>query len=135
MSEFQSRGSPGVLGFEKLADGGVFETTSRFQIASPGLYQPARRPMRGSGLGGEVDMSMAGDAADPAVECDEAHPANNKAAKVSDKETTEADFMEIPLWSGRGEHGAHSIDLSGLIGVDIRREAKNQGILGRARAG
>jgi hypothetical protein len=41
-------------------DGSCFATTLRFQIASPASIQPAFSPMRGSGLGGDVDMSGAG---------------------------------------------------------------------------
>jgi hypothetical protein len=40
------------------SDGCRFATTSRFHAASPASIQPARRPTRGSGLGGVVDMSM-----------------------------------------------------------------------------
>src|SRR5260370_4499536 len=36
--------------------GGVFETTRRFQDASPASMSPARRPTRGSGVGATVDM-------------------------------------------------------------------------------
>src|ERR1051325_9137093 len=32
-------------------DGGVLESTRRFQVASPASINPARRPIRGSGLG------------------------------------------------------------------------------------
>src|ERR1051326_7162121 len=32
-------------------DGGVLDTTRRFQVASPASINPARRPIRGSGLG------------------------------------------------------------------------------------
>src|SRR5437870_7082823 len=55
-SEFTSLRSPGVLGLMNFSDGGVFDTSRRFQLASPALNQPAWRPTRGSGVGGVVDM-------------------------------------------------------------------------------
>src|SRR5262245_12296079 len=44
-------------------DGGVLERTRRFHTASCAFIRPALRPIRGSGLGGEVDMLTAGLAA------------------------------------------------------------------------
>src|SRR5581483_8548026 len=55
-SEFVSALAPGVLRLMKSFDGGVFETRCMFHDASPALNQPALSPMRGSGLGGVVDM-------------------------------------------------------------------------------
>src|SRR5919112_191240 len=60
-SEFVSRPSPGVLGLVNLSEGRVVETSRRFQIASPASHQPARSPMRGSGLGADIDMLAAGE--------------------------------------------------------------------------
>src|SRR2546425_10346471 len=40
-----------------FSDGRVFETTRRFQVASPAFISPARRPTRRSGVGGVVDIS------------------------------------------------------------------------------
>ena len=40
-----------------FSDGRVFETTRRFQVASPAFISPARRPTRRSGLGAVVDIS------------------------------------------------------------------------------
>ena len=42
------------------ADGGVSETTRRFQVASAAFLSPAWRPMRGSGFGAVVDMLSTG---------------------------------------------------------------------------
>ncbi|MEO8199796.1 MAG: hypothetical protein ABI679_04670, partial [Gemmatimonadota bacterium] len=71
-----------------FSDGCVFETTRRFQDASAAFINPARRPTRGSGLGGVVDMLPA--PADgvamlllPADEDDEAHPAIDNAPRAS----------------------------------------------------
>src|SRR5262245_16167430 len=47
----------------KSADGGVFDTTFRFHTASAAFIQPARRPMRGSGVGG-VRLMFTGDGVD-----------------------------------------------------------------------
>src|SRR5688572_26514680 len=81
-SEFVSLPSPGVLGLVNLSEGGVVDTSRRFQIASPGLYQPARNPMRGSGLGGDVDMSMA-DEVVVAHEAAHSDPMASSATRVS----------------------------------------------------
>src|SRR5438034_10296722 len=40
-----------------FSDGRVFETTRRFQVASPAFISPARSPTRRSGLGAVVDIS------------------------------------------------------------------------------
>src|SRR5258708_18106465 len=39
------------------AEGGVRETTRRFQVASAAFIHPARSPTRGSGRGAVVDIS------------------------------------------------------------------------------
>src|SRR5712691_6325580 len=74
-SEFTSRLSPGVLGLMKLDDGGVLDSSRKFQLASPALNQPARRPTRGSGFGAAIDRF------DVAV--DDAHATPNKAKAAS----------------------------------------------------
>src|SRR5687768_4482657 len=56
-SELVSRRSPGVVGLKNFSEGGVFDTTRRFQAASPAFIHPARRPTLGSGLGAVVDRS------------------------------------------------------------------------------
>src|SRR5207249_9437211 len=40
-----------------FSDGRVFETTRRFQVASPAFIAPGRRPTRRSGVGAVVDIS------------------------------------------------------------------------------
>jgi len=102
MSEFHSLESPGVVRFKKLGDGRVFDTTSRFQLACPGSNQPARSPIRGSGLGGDVDMSTAGDGADPAVEDDDAHAAAERTPTASDSETIDTDLIETSIYGVGG---------------------------------
>jgi hypothetical protein len=52
-----------VDGLLKSLDGGVFETTARFQIASLASYHPPLSPTRGSGVGGVVDISALADGA------------------------------------------------------------------------
>src|SRR5215813_12078881 len=47
----------------KCSEGGVFETSLRFQAAVPASVSPALSPTRGSGLGAVVDMAP-GDAAE-----------------------------------------------------------------------
>src|SRR5262245_64489484 len=54
-SELISRNSPGELRSMKSGDGGVFDTSRRFQAASPAFIHPARRLRRGSGDGSAVD--------------------------------------------------------------------------------
>src|ERR1051325_8474231 len=67
-SEFTNRRSPGVLSLMKSFDGRVIETGRRFQIAVPALNQPPLRPTRGSGEGGDVDMSGAPESATPFID-------------------------------------------------------------------
>src|SRR4029450_13538375 len=52
----------------KCSEGGVLETSLRFQAAVPASVSPALSPTRGSGLGAVVDM--------PALEADEEEPAH-----------------------------------------------------------
>src|SRR5713226_8374173 len=63
-----------------FSDGGVFETTRRFQDASPASLSPARRPTRGSGEGATVDMLLPEDA----------HAATDNHASVSAADRMEA---------------------------------------------
>ncbi|MGH6690068.1 MAG: hypothetical protein ACREF4_05240 [Gammaproteobacteria bacterium] len=71
--------------------GGVFDTTLRFQTASAASNNPARRPMRGSGLGGVAVLASAavvgtacGAAApDDVVDAEHAIKTNNPATSES----------------------------------------------------
>src|SRR5438874_5187445 len=76
------------------ADGCVVETRRMFHDASAASNQPARSPMRGSGLGAVVDMFGAGDTlAIVAVDPEVAHEAsaNRPTASVNEK-SNEARF-------------------------------------------
>jgi hypothetical protein len=61
-------------------DGGVRETTRRFQAASAAFIHPARRPTRGSALGAVPDT----------LSFDEAHAATDSATIASN----DSDFTE-----------------------------------------
>src|SRR5215208_6594199 len=87
-SEFVRRPSPGVLGFVNFSEGGVDETFRRFQIASSAFHQPARRPTRGSGLGGDIDMLA---------------PADDDAPPVDDGAVAHAEASSSPAVSARDE--------------------------------
>src|SRR5688500_1393466 len=90
-SEFLSRSSPGVLWLMNGADGGVFETIARFQIASPASNQPGRSPTRGSGLGADADIP-----GEIVVVVDvEAHAAvsSNRAPSVMTERRDDAEVM------------------------------------------
>src|SRR5689334_18576695 len=67
----------------KSWEGGVCDTTFRFQVASCASNRPALSPTRGSGLGGVADMLP------PAVEVEWAHPAT--AARPRRSETDRSD--------------------------------------------
>src|SRR5215207_5587966 len=70
--------------------GGVFESTRRFQAASPASIKPARRPTRGSGFGAAADMLPAGDGAlPPGVEAERAQAAADTSPTASDSDITE----------------------------------------------
>ena len=65
-----------------FSDGDVFEMSRTFHAASPARSRmravaesrrPGRRPTRGSGLGGELDMLIAGDGPEPEDMDDDAH--------------------------------------------------------------
>jgi hypothetical protein len=88
-SEFVRRPSPGVLAFVNLSDGGVVETSRRFQIASPAFHHPARSPTRGSGLGGDIDMLAPGDDA-VSEEGADAHAEVSRSPAVSARVATRA---------------------------------------------
>ena len=83
-SEFTNRRSPGVLSLMKSLEGRVIETGRRFQIAMPASNQPALRPMRESGDGGDTDMSGAPDREIPLVVEERAHAANAINAMASE---------------------------------------------------
>src|SRR5580658_6226315 len=104
-SEFTSRRSPGVVGLMKSLDGGVFETTWRFQIASPASNQPALRPTRGSGLGAVIDMSPEGDGAAPGAEDD---PPCAQAAVVSTTSAAVSEVCGAVMHRPRGRRGDDS---------------------------
>jgi hypothetical protein len=57
-----------------------------FQKASPASIRPARRPIRGSGLGGWVDIE-AGDMPPAGVEAAGAHAARAESPKASESAT------------------------------------------------
>jgi hypothetical protein len=65
-----------------FADGAVVDTSRRFQAASPASYHPALSPTRGSGLGGDIDMS-AGTMAPPVEEDDCAHDTTSSEPSAS----------------------------------------------------
>src|SRR6185369_7588246 len=56
----------------KFADGGVVETSRMFHAASCALNRPARRPTRGSGLGGRMTLEGAGPLSIYEDDCDDA---------------------------------------------------------------
>src|SRR6478752_6749244 len=64
----------------KPSGAGVVETSLMFQAASPASRSPALRPMRGSGLGGFIDMERGAAATD--VD-EDAHAAAYTAAPSS----------------------------------------------------
>jgi len=80
-------------------DGGVLESTRRFHTASPASISPARRPTRGSGLGGEVDRST-GDGAPACVE---------------EVEWAHADATNSPTARGSDRSGANAVTGSWVI--------------------
>src|SRR5207244_12333506 len=60
-----------------FSEGGVFESTRRFHVASAAFIKPARSPTRGSGLGAAADMP-------PGEEDALAHAAADTSATASD---------------------------------------------------
>ena len=77
-------------------DGGVCETTRRFQVASPAFMSPAWRPTRGSGFGAVVDMST-GAGAPPLVEVEWAHADATSSPAASESDRSEAEVMKGSL--------------------------------------
>src|SRR5262249_769138 len=74
-----------------FSDGGVFESTCRFQAASPASNFPARRPTRGSGLGAVVDMSPVGvGALAPETTAERAHAPAESSPMTNDSFNTAA---------------------------------------------
>src|SRR5690348_1707793 len=85
-SEFTNRRSPGVLSLMKSLEGRVNDTGLRFQTACAAVNQPAPRPTRGSGVGGDVDMSGVPDRETPLIEDDRAHAPNVSTPTASEKD-------------------------------------------------
>src|SRR5438093_13084312 len=108
-SELVSLLSPGLLRLMKFSDGGVLDTSRRFQAASPALNQPAFSPTRGSGRGAAADMSRFGDGAAPAGDDEDlAHAARDSAASAKDREPSEMAGREGNHWEFTG----HSMAMS-----------------------
>src|SRR6188508_2083861 len=84
-------------------DGGVCESTRRFQAASPASVRPARRPTRGSGEGGVAEVVTEGAGAPPAAE--EPDPAQ---AAVRATTVTKAVERITGRLTGRGGRRASS---------------------------
>src|SRR5258708_533476 len=89
------------------ADGGVFETTRRFHVASSAFIRPARRPTRGSGLGAAVDMLPAGDGLlASGDDAERAHAAADNSPTASDNDRSGAEAMKDSLEvTGSGSRG------------------------------
>src|SRR5687767_12807108 len=96
-SELVRRLSPGVVGLVNDGDGGVVDTSRRFQIAWPASHHPARSPTRGSGDGGAADSSGAGAVSD--APRDEAQPAARPAAESSAAASEAARHRAPDRWS------------------------------------
>src|SRR5437868_4585987 len=86
-----------------FGDGGVLDTTRRFQTASPAFISPACRPTRGSGLGAEADMLPAGAGAldiEDDVGCVQAAVSSSPIASGSDRsEVAVAHTTDRRAWS------------------------------------
>src|SRR6478672_11419280 len=100
-SEFTNRRSPGVLSLMKSFDGLVIETGRRFHSAVPASNQPPLSPTRGSGEGGEVDMSGAPDSATPFIVDDRAQP-TKASTPIASEAYDKVDFMETRSGEGWG---------------------------------
>ena len=82
--------------------GGLFDSSRRFHCVSAArstiirfvvsfghfAVEPARRPTRGSGLGGDIDMSAAGDGDDDDDDDDMAQASANNRPAASDRESS-----------------------------------------------
>src|SRR5688572_6966782 len=77
-----------------FAEGGVVETRRRFQAATPASNLPARRPTRGSGLGGATAMLGAGVESVPAV----AEQAASASTPASRMQYVEIRFIGVTPW-------------------------------------
>src|SRR5437867_6751368 len=89
-SELVSLLSPGLLRLIKCSEGGVFDTSRRFQAASPALNHPAFSPTRGSGRCAAAGMSRFGDGAATAGDDEDlAHAARDSAASAKKREPSE----------------------------------------------
>src|SRR5262245_46361796 len=82
--------------------GDVFESTRRFHDASPAVLNPARRPTRGSGLGGDIErfpvcagLAVGVGVVDVEVDVDDAH-----AASVSNDTTPATERMNSDVREG-----------------------------------
>src|SRR5262245_30206676 len=93
-------------------DGGVCESTRRFQAASPGSVSPALRPIRGSGEGGVAEVVTAGAGAPPAAEELDPAQAAVRATRVTNAIERVTGFSLG--WEG-GEHRLHAGDLGGRV--------------------
>src|SRR4051812_1894673 len=82
-------------------DGGVLETRPRFQMACPASAAPPRSPIRGSGLGAEVDRLAAGDV-EPGEEVVEwAQAAREASPAASDSNGSLGDMLISSKGGGR----------------------------------
>src|SRR3982751_3161326 len=98
-SEFTNRRSPGVVSLMKSRDGRVNDTGRMFQIAWPALNHPPLRPTRGSGDGGDVDMSGAPERATPFIEVDRAHAAM-ASTPIANEAYENVDFIVCGMGEG-----------------------------------
>jgi hypothetical protein len=83
----------------KDGDGGVVETSFRFQAAADALNQPPVRPTRGSGVGAAIDMSGAGEVP-PDDDIDEAQPAAAMADSRRETARSETGRDGVARWAG-----------------------------------
>src|SRR5690242_19555794 len=91
-------------------DGGVLETFFRFQIASPASVAPAFNPMRGSGLGGVVELLAAGVGAPAAsLEPEWVHATRRMAAAPETKARVRCSTMPEFL---RGCESANNVKIT-----------------------
>jgi hypothetical protein len=144
MSEFMYRVSPGLAGFIMDSAGREFETSRRFQAASAASHHPARRPMRGSGLGGVRDM----------FGCELAHARTVTVPIAIDVERRRKEALtrapgsrlngsnlmrssveELMLCAVRRqsvEQSCHAVDLGRLVGLDVRDHPEDRVVLNRS---
>src|SRR4029078_2487518 len=113
-------------------DGGVCESTRRFQPAPPVLVSPAGRRTSGSGDGGVAETDSEGVGAPPAAE--ELDPAQAAVRATRVTNTIERVTGFSLGWEG-GEHRLHAGDLGGLIHVDVVGELEDRLVPGGAGRG